>query len=143
MKKRVLSLLLVLIMVLGMLPMSAMAAETEANAGCDIATGDTDSQGGQRMRVRNINISGVEVRKHQKIGAGSDLRSCGEHLDSICASNMISRLLARCAGDYGPCFEDALRDQSPDQGFSHFSGTDKTDGFSLHAGQSVAGYKYA
>ena len=68
MKKRILSLLLVLIMVLGMLPVSAMAAETEANAGYDIATGDTDSQGGQRVRVKNINISGVEVSRHQKTG---------------------------------------------------------------------------
>ena len=68
MKKRILSLLLVLIMVMGMFPMSAMAAETEANAGYDIATGDTDSQGGQRVRVKNINLSGVEVSRHQKTG---------------------------------------------------------------------------
>ena len=68
MKKRILSLLLVLVMVLGMFPMSAMAAETEANAGYDIATGDTDSQGGQRVRVKNINLSGAEVLKHQKTG---------------------------------------------------------------------------
>lgn len=34
----------------------------------DIETGDTDSGGSQRVRVTNINISGVEVLKHQKTG---------------------------------------------------------------------------
>ena len=34
----------------------------------DLETGDTDSQGGQRVRVKNINISGVEVYKYQKTG---------------------------------------------------------------------------
>ncbi len=36
--------------------------------GYGIVTGDTDSQGTQRVRVKNITISGVEVSKHQKTG---------------------------------------------------------------------------
>lgn len=67
MKKKLLSLLLVLVMVLGMFPMSAMAAETEANAGYDIKTGHTSANGGE-MVITNINISGAEVVKEQKTG---------------------------------------------------------------------------
>lgn len=64
--KKILSMLLVLVMVLGMLPVSTFAVEI--GTGYDIVTGDTDSGGGQRVRVKNINISGVEVLKHQKTG---------------------------------------------------------------------------
>jgi len=64
--KKILSMLLVLVMVFGMLPVSTFAVEI--GTGYDIVTGDTDSGGGQRVRVKNINISGVEVLKHQKTG---------------------------------------------------------------------------
>ena len=71
---RLISLLMVFMMVFTMMPGMAFADTADGgqavavSSGYDIATGDVDSQGGQRVRATNINISGADVVKHQKTG---------------------------------------------------------------------------
>lgn len=65
--------LMAVMMVFTMMPGMAFADTADggaaaASAGYDIATGDTDAQGSQRVRATNINISGADVVKHQKTG---------------------------------------------------------------------------
>ena len=65
--------LMTVMMVFTMMPGMAFADTADggaaaASAGYDIATGDTDAQGSQRVRATNINISGADVVKHQKTG---------------------------------------------------------------------------
>ncbi|MBQ1251721.1 MAG: Ig-like domain repeat protein, partial [Firmicutes bacterium] len=58
-----------LILICVLLCMFAFTAGISAdNSGYDLVTGDTDSQGRQRVRVTNININGVDVTKHVKTG---------------------------------------------------------------------------